>query len=125
MTTNPFSLNGQIIQLTPSPNQSFSVQLQVDGAPLTVNLTIKWNSMAGYWVLSIADSQNNLLLDSLPLVTGYYPAANILSQYEYLEIGSIYILNGGNSFSDYPGSTDLGLAFTLLWADTPTYAGLP
>lgn len=109
----------QIIPLTPSPNQSFTVQLQVDGNPLTLQLVIRWSAMAGYWVMTILDSSGDLLLDSIPLITGWYPAANLLAQYEYLAIGSAYILNDGNSSSDYPGQSDLGSAFSLLWSDTP------
>jgi hypothetical protein len=109
----------QIIPLTPSPNQSFAVTLQVDGAPLTLNLAIRWSEMAGYWVMTIFNSAMDLLLDSIPLITGWYPAANILAQYGYLKIGSAYILNDGNSNSDYPGRSDLGSAFSLLWSDTP------
>ena len=109
----------QIIPLTPAPNQSFSVTLQVDGAPLTLNLALRWSEMAGYWVMTIFDSAMNLLLDSVPLITGWYPAANVLAQYGYLGIGSAYILNNGTSDSDYPGRDDLGTNFSLLWDDTP------
>src|SRR5271167_2992668 len=103
----------QIIPLTASPNQSFAVTLQVDGAPLTLNLNIRWSEMAGYWVMTIFNSAGVLLLDSLPLITGWYPAANMLAQQNYLRIGSAYILNLGNSESDYPGKPDLGSAFAL------------
>lgn len=111
-------MSDQIISLTSSPQQSFAVTLQVDGKPLTLNLAIRWSAMAGYWVMTISDAQNNLLLDSLPLVTGWYPAANILAQFGYLGIGSAYILNEGTSNSDYPGQSDLGTGFQLLWSDT-------
>lgn len=112
------SQNGQIIPLTASPNQNFAVNLQVDGAALTLNFTLTWSEMAGYWVLAVFDVNNNLLIDSIPLITGWYPAGNILAQYGYLKIGSAFILNEGNSFSDYPGKTDLGSAWALLWGDT-------
>jgi len=109
----------QIVPLTSSPQQSFSVTLQVDGAALTLNLAINWNAMAGYWVMSISNSAGVLLLDSIPLITGWYPGANILAQYGYLKIGSCFILNEGNSDSDYPGINDLGSNFQMLWDDTP------
>lgn len=108
----------QIVPLTASPNQQFNVNLQVDGAPLTLELNLSWNEMAGYWVMSIADSKGNLLVDSLPLITGWYPAANLLAQFGYLKIGSAFILNQGNTFSDYPTRNDLGSGFVLLWGDT-------
>lgn len=114
-------MSNQIIPLTSSPQQSFSVQLIIDGTALTLNLEINWSEMAGYWVMSIFDHTGVLLLDSIPLITGWYPAANLLSQFQYLEIGSAYILNEGNSSSDYPGRNDLGTAFNLLWSDTPAF----
>lgn len=108
----------QIIPLKSSPQQTFAVNLQVDGAPLTLNLAINWSEMAGYWVMSIFDAAGDLLLDSIPMVTGWYPAANILAQFAYLQIGSAYLLNLGTSTSDYPGNNDLGDNFALLWDDT-------
>lgn len=112
-------MSAQIIPLTSSPNQSFACTLQVDGAALTLNFKIRWSEMAGYWVMSLSDVSNNLLLDSIPLITGWYPGANILGQYAYLKIGSAFILNEGTSNSDYPGRNDLGSNFVLLWDDTP------
>lgn len=112
-------MSDQIIPLTSSPNQSFAVTLQVDGNALTLNLVIRWSEMAGYWVMTIKDAAGNLILDSIPLLTGWYPGANILAQYEYLKIGAAYILNEGISTSDYPGRNDLGTNFVLLWGDTP------
>jgi hypothetical protein len=112
-------MSAQVIPLTSSPNQSFAATLQVDGKPLTLNFAIKWSEMAGYWVMSIFDSALDLLLDSIPLITGWYPGANILGQYGYLGIGSAYVVNNGTSASDYPGKNDLGTNFSLVWADTP------
>lgn len=108
----------QIIPISSAPNQSFSVQLQVDGNPLTLNLTIRYSAMAGYWVIDIADASGNPLLSSVPMLTGWYPAANMLAQYGYLKIGSAYLLNVGNTQNDYPGANDLGTNFVLVWGDT-------
>lgn len=109
----------QVVPLTAAPKQKFNVNLNVDGNPLTLQLGISWSSMAGYWVMSIFNSAGSLLLDSVPLITGWYPAANLLAQYRYLKIGSAYILNNGTSNSDYPGINDLGSGWSLLWGDTP------
>lgn len=111
-------MSDQIVPLTPSPQQELVAQLVVDGKPLTLNLEISFSEMAGYWVMAIRDSAGNLLVDSIPMVCGWYPAANLLAQYQYLQIGSAYLLNLGASDSDYPGSTDLGTNFVLLWGDT-------
>ena len=136
----------QVIPLSNQPNQSFTVQLQVDGLPLSLNLTIRFNRMAGYWVMSISDANNDLLIDSVPLLTGSYPAANLLEQQKYLAIGSWYIVNVSNTQisgtlstgygeglygegpygggaglagSDYPNQYNLGTDFQLWVGDTP------
>jgi hypothetical protein len=77
--------------------------------------------MAGYWVMTVADVNGDVLADSVPLVTGWYPAANLLGQQEYLQIGEAFILNDGNSQADYPLVNDLGLNFSLLWDDNASY----
>lgn len=108
----------QIVPLTNAPNQSFSVQLVVNDQPLTLNLSVGWQSMAGYWALTVADVNNNVLVASVPLITGIYPSANLLAQYGYLAIGAAYLLNTGNSPLDYPDQASLNL-FSLLWGDNP------
>lgn len=107
----------QIVPLTQNPNQSFAVQLVVDEKPLTLNLLVSFLVMSGWWQLQVSNAQNVVLVASVPLITGWYPAANMLAQYGYLQIGSAYLLNTGNSPDDYPGANDL-INFSLLWGDT-------
>ena len=109
-------MSSQIIPLSSSNNQTFSVRLTVNGSPLTLNFTLSYSTMAGYWQMSIADVNGNPLIASVPLITGRYPAANLLAQYQYLAIGSAYLLNTGNAPVDYPGANNLG-QFSLLWSD--------
>lgn len=106
----------QVVPLTNQPNQTFAVQLTVNAQPLTLILALSYSEMAGYWQMSISDVNNNLLLASVPLITGVYPAANLLAQYQYLRVGSAYLLNTGNAALDYPGADTLSL-FSLLWGD--------
>jgi hypothetical protein len=106
----------QTIPLQVAPNQTFSIQLTVNGSQLTLNLGLSYSNMAGCWQMSVTDVNGNLLVASVPLITGLYPAANVLAQYQYLNIGSAYILNTGNATLDYPNSDSLPL-FTLLWGD--------
>ena len=112
-------MNYQTIQLTSNPNQSFLANLTVNGAALKLNLTIDFNEIAQYWEMQIADVNNVILISSVPLLTGTFPSANILGQFQYMQIGSAYILNvsnGGTSL-DYPNGQDLGTDFILLWGD--------
>lgn len=110
----------QIIPLDNNPNQKFTITLSVDGNNLTLHLAISFSAMAGYWVMSISDAHGNLLLSSIPLLTGQWPAANLLSQYAYLKIGSAYLVSSNGAGVDYPDSTTLGSAFKLVWSDTAT-----
>lgn len=108
----------QQLPVNNDPNQLISTTLSVDGASLLLNLKLHYNEVANYWVMSISDQNNNLLLDSLPLVTGNDPACNLLGEFDYLEIGSIYIINLGTTSLNYPDNNSLGNAFLLLWGDT-------
>lgn len=109
----------QIVPLTNNPNQTIQVTLNVDGQNLTLRLSLLYNSMAGYWLMDIADQNGNDIVVGIPLITGDYPAANLLMQQRYLEIGSCYIINYGQVAADYPDATNLGTDFILLWDDTP------
>ena len=108
----------QIVPLTNAPNQSFTTTLVVDGANLTLQLKVNYNEMAGYWMLAISDAMGNLLLSSIPMVCGDYPAGNLLGQYRYLAIGSAYVLNISNAQQDRPNYSNLGSDFLLAWGDT-------
>lgn len=110
-------MSDQIIPLAQAPNQTFTVQLTVDGAPLTLGFALSYSAVSGWWQLRITSAQNAVLIASVPLLTGAYPAANMLAQYGYLAIGSAYLLNTGNNPDDYPGLNDLP-SFSLLWGDT-------
>ena len=110
----------QIVPLVAAPNQSLSTTVSVDGKSITLRLDINYNEVAGYWVMRVNDTLGNVLIDSVPLLTGEYPAANLLAQSAYLGIGSAYVLNVSNtSKMDYPDNTNLGTDFQLLWSDTP------
>ena len=101
----------QVIPLSTSPSQSLTLQLTVDGKPLILNIVIKYNEMAQYWILTIKDAANNLLVDSVPVLTGNYPAANILGQQQYLGIGSWYIVNVSNLKLEVGSETGYGQGF--------------
>jgi hypothetical protein len=108
----------KIVPLTTDPNQKLSITLPVNGINLTLNLTINYNSAANYWVMTIADKTGTVILDSVPLLTGKYPAADILGQYQYLGIGSAFVVNASNTSLDIPNDTSLGTDFLLVWGDS-------
>lgn len=108
-----------LVPLTTDPDQSFTITLPIDGKNLTFDLRIRYNTEDKFWWLSITDHETEvMLLDSIPLLTADYPAANILEQYKYLNIGSIVIVPNGNSVSGDPDDTNLGIDYYMLWGDT-------
>ncbi len=109
-----------IIPLTSDPNQSLRVTIPVDGRNLTLRLTINYNEAAGYWTMSIMDDlTDKVLVTSIPLYSGKYPAANLLEQYSYLRIGSAWLVKvNQDTKSDYPNDMNLGTDFLLMWGDT-------
>lgn len=111
----------QIVPLTTAPGQTLAVSLSIDNQIVALQLAVRFSEAAGYWVLTISDHLGNVLLDSIPLITGGYPAANILGQYAYLAIGSAYVINASGTPLDSPDSTNLGTDFLLLWDDTPSF----
>ncbi len=113
-------MSTQVIPLTNTPNQSFETTLDINGQNVTLDITLRYNRVAEYWSMTITDSMTgDLILDSIPFVTGESPAANILQQYAYLNIGKAYIVPVSPSDTDFPDDSDgsLGTAYILMWTD--------
>jgi hypothetical protein len=107
----------QLVQLDPSPGQTFNVTLNVNDATLTLGLALSYNSMAGYWIMTIFDQLGNLLLSNIPMLTGTWPAGNLLQPYGYLRIGSAFLINVSGDPGDYAGPSNLGSDYQLIWDD--------
>lgn len=109
----------QVIPLDSSPNQSFRIVLSIDSVNKALQFKIRYNEIAEYWTMTVIEpTDNTILLDSIPLLMGDYPADNLLEQHAYLNIGAAYLVNVGN-VSDNPSDSDLGTNFILIWGDTP------
>ncbi len=109
------------IPLDSSPDQRLRVTVPIDGKNVTLGLRLRYNTVAGCWMMTVYDKDGTLLIDSLPLVTGEYPAADLLAQHRHLGLGSAVVVNVGAapSFpSDVPDSGNLGSGFVLIWGDT-------
>jgi hypothetical protein len=106
-----------ILPFTSQPGQSFNTTGTIDGKTLTLQLTADYNEMALYWVLTVSDRLGNLLLSSIPLITG----ANVLGQYAYLAIGSMFVINASGVAMDSPDAENLGSDFLVLWDNTPAF----
>jgi len=103
------------IPLTPSPNQTFTSTIPVDGEKLKLFFFLRYNTEQKCWEMDLKDSDNQDLIHSLPLVCGL----NLLEQYSYLNIGSAYIVKlNPNLMEDNPNEFNLGKDFVLVWGDT-------
>lgn len=107
------------IPLIPSLNQSLTVSMIVNGSRQTLGFSLNWNGPGGYWWMTVTDQYGNTLIDALPLLCATSaPAANILRQYQYLNIGSAYVIAESTSQAmDIPQFEQLGTDFFLLWDD--------
>ncbi|WNF07273.1 phage baseplate plug family protein [Brevibacillus borstelensis] len=106
-----------ILPIEPSMNQKFTCTLPVDARNITLDFSLIYNSPAGYWFMSITDHETGeLLIDSLPLLPGDYPAANLLSQYKYLGIGSAALVSSVGDDS-MPTFDSLGKTHQIIWSD--------
>lgn len=104
-----------------SPNQEFDTTLDIDGASLSLHFKFRYNDMAGYWVMTISDpATGEILLDSIPMITGADPYIDLLGQHRYLALGAAFLHKAGNTALDYPDGSNLGTDFLLIWSDTPS-----
>ena len=108
----------QRLPVTSAPNCTFTTTLAVDGANLTLTFTFRYNELVAYWLMDIANALGLPLLASIPLVPGDDPAGNILHQYQYLNIGSCFVIKISDTTEQYPGETSLGTDWVLAWDDT-------
>lgn len=91
----------------------------VDGDQLILELGFSFNTALKVWVMAVSDRDGVLLISCVPLLTGIWPAANILAPYAYMHLGSAFIINTDGQGPDNPDDETLGSDFVLLWDDTP------
>ncbi|WP_062306562.1 phage baseplate plug family protein [Alicyclobacillus sendaiensis] len=113
-----------VVPITSGTNQTVTCTLPVNGGNVTLTFSFTWNDVGDYWFMSITDNNGNLLLDAIPVITGQYPAADILRQYQYLNIGSAYLVPASAGLPDNPSFDDLGSDYLLVWTDNEGYLSI-
>jgi hypothetical protein len=108
------------VNVSSLPNQTAKVQVQFDGKKQFYIIEVGYREICGYWVMTIKDEYQNVLLANFPLLTGgsLYEAGNLLKQFGYLNLGSIIIAKAKQTENDYPSQEELGTNFILCWGDT-------
>lgn len=102
-----------IIPITSKPRNTFSCKIPVDGKNVTLVFTTRYNEIAGYWNVTVSDTNGLILINNLPML----PGQNILEQYSYLEIGSACIIPAHQMEDEYPNAENLGGDWLLVWSD--------
>jgi len=105
-----------IIPVSNQPNQDFTVTIPQEGQNIVLRFYIYWNRIANYWQATISDVVNNItILEGFPLLTGDIPFPDSLQQFQYLNIGHAYIIPLSSKAPNYPGETDWGTNFVMMW----------
>lgn len=105
------------VPVTSSPNQTIFFTATINGENKTLELILKF--MDGtYWTMDIRNhATNETYLTAIPLVAGNDPAQNLIEAYDYMRIGSAYIVPTDNLIADGPTADNLGTSWALLWDD--------
>lgn len=105
------------IPLDTTPDQEFHVTVEANGQNIPLILHIRYNTEGQFWRMDVSDGRTaEMLICGVALVTGEYPAADVLHQFSHLGIGSAMVLPVTDiTAGNYPGLFDLGTDFILLW----------
>lgn len=113
-------MNMYLVPISNEPNQTFTCYVPVGKDTRIFEYKLSYNAVAQYWTMSVKDEETGEdLLRSVPLLTGEYPATNLLEQYSYMGIGSAVIVPVGiTDKTKVPDDNTLGTNFLLVWSDT-------
>lgn len=109
-----------LIPATSEPNQTFQCIVPVDGGTRTFEMHFSYNAVAEYWEMSASDvDTGEELVTAVPLLSGEYPAANLLEQFAFLGMGAAVMVPVGlPDRSREPSADSLGSEYVLVWSDT-------
>ena len=109
----------KVIPLEPEPDQEFHVVVEVGGENVALLIRLRYNTEGRCWFMTITDPSDGVVqVDSIPLVTGEYPAADFMRQYNHLGLGSAIILPVSDvPPTEIPDLFNLGTEFVLCWGD--------
>lgn len=107
------------IPLTNAPNQTFNCKIPVDGRNLSLKFQIAYNEVGCFWNMTLTDAATDkVLLTNVPLLPTSGQYANILAFYDYLNLGSAYVIRLTKDIKSLTAD-NLGEDYCLLWGDTP------
>lgn len=104
-----------LLPVTSRPNQTFKTKIIVNEENIELTVQLNFREVCGYWTMSITDKDGKMLLANVPLLKGQGETANILYQFEYLDLGYLAVVDAAGSGADYPNAMQLGTDFVLVW----------
>lgn len=108
-----------IVPLDTWGDQEIYVTVDVSGENIPLRLRVRYNTESECWIMSVSDGiSNQMLADSIPLVTGNGQMINILRQHDYLGIGEARVIPvSDKTRTEIPRFDNLETEFALVWGD--------
>lgn len=107
------------IPLTTSPDQSFRTKANIRGKNITCGFRVRYNTEGNYWTISMyTDNYDQNLIDDIVVYAGYTYYNDLLKQYRYKQLGSLYVLPKKMNTSDYPDMNNINSDYYLIWGDS-------
>ena len=105
------------IPLDNTPDQEFHITVEANEKNIPLIMRLRYNTEGNFWHMDISDGNTGkMMISNVPLVTGQFPAADMMRQFQHMGIGSAIILNvTDKTAGNIPGMFDLGTDFILLW----------
>ncbi len=109
-------------QIIPPPatlNERKTVTVEVDGAKLNLQLRFRFMEALGLWHMSIYNPKTGeCMAKSIPILSGLYPASDLLGPFGSLGIGSACIVPLVKvPTTPNPSKTNFGTEYALVWGD--------
>lgn len=98
-------------------DQQFNITVQVGEENVSLILRLRYNTEGDFWRMDITNADTEeMLISGVPLLTGEYPAADILEQFEYIGIGSAIVLKmTDDAEGDFPNLENIDTDYVLFW----------
>ena len=107
------------IPLDSSPEQEIDITLDRGDEAIDLTLHLTYNTEYDFWRMDISRQEDDeRLITGLPPLSGEYPAADLMGQFQHFGIGTFVVMKMSNDvISDYPDLDGLGTEFVLFWSD--------
>ncbi len=110
-----FVLGGVTYYVYEVPLIAQAQELTISLAGVTYGLKLQWCAPANCWIMEISDSQGELIVGGVPLVTG----ADLLEQLAYLGIGGSLVVQSDFDPGEVPDYASLGGTGHLFFVAPP------